>query len=409
MFVADGTGANPRQILVAEPGVHNHFPVWSLDGRWIYFAQGRPDALEMDLYRIAPAGGAPERLTEHNGDVAYPAPIDPRTLIYVARDEDRSGPWLWSLDVERKVTRRATFGLEKYTSVSASADGRHLVATVANPTATLWSVPILDRIAEERDVKPFPVPAVRAWAPRFGGGSLFYLSSRGTGDGLWSFRDGEAFEIWRGSEGALREPPAISRDGRRAALVHRQRGKSHLNLVSTDGAEQRSVAEQIDVQGSAAWSPDGSWIATGGIGAEGPGLFKVPVDGGTPVRIVAGPAFNPVWSPDGNLIAYSGQQVGTFHALLAVRPDGSPIPLPAIQLSIGGRCRFLPDGKGLVYQGSLDFWLLDLITNETHQLTALSNPVTTRTFDITPDGSQIIFDRLRENSDIVLIDLPGPD
>jgi hypothetical protein len=30
-----------------------------------------------------------------------------------------------------------------------------------------------------------------------------------------------------------------------------------------------------------------------------------------------------------------------------------------------------------------------------------------RTFDITPDGRQIVFDRLRENSDIVLIDLPA--
>lgn len=28
-----------------------------------------------------------------------------------------------------------------------------------------------------------------------------------------------------------------------------------------------------------------------------------------------------------------------------------------------------------------------------------------RTFDITPDGKRIVFDRLRDNSDIVLIDL----
>jgi clusterin-associated protein 1 len=33
----------------------------------------------------------------------------------------------------------------------------------------------------------------------------------------------------------------------------------------------------------------------------------------------------------------------------------------------------------------------------------------TRTFDITPDGTRIVFDRLRENSDIVLVDLPDPD
>jgi hypothetical protein len=29
-----------------------------------------------------------------------------------------------------------------------------------------------------------------------------------------------------------------------------------------------------------------------------------------------------------------------------------------------------------------------------------------RTFDITPDGKHIVFDRLRDNFDIVVIDLP---
>jgi hypothetical protein len=29
-----------------------------------------------------------------------------------------------------------------------------------------------------------------------------------------------------------------------------------------------------------------------------------------------------------------------------------------------------------------------------------------RTFDVTSDGKQIVFDRLRENSNVVLIDLP---
>ncbi|MGO9303259.1 MAG: hypothetical protein ACLP3R_06090, partial [Candidatus Korobacteraceae bacterium] len=73
-----------------------------------------------------------------------------------------------------------SIGLEQYTSVQASADGRKLVATISNPAAGLWSVPILSRIAEEHDVKPFTVPNVRALAPRFGGSSLFYLSSLGT-------------------------------------------------------------------------------------------------------------------------------------------------------------------------------------------------------------------------------------
>ena len=53
-----------------------------------------------------------------------------------------------------------------------------------------------------------------------------------------------------------------------------------------------------------------------------------------------------------------------------------------------------------------DFWLLDLVTKKSRPLTHLNNTATMRTFDISPDGKHIVFERLRENSDIVLIDLP---
>jgi serine/threonine protein kinase len=41
-FVADHDGGNPRLILQNDPGLHNHYQVWSKDGRWIYFVRGRP-------------------------------------------------------------------------------------------------------------------------------------------------------------------------------------------------------------------------------------------------------------------------------------------------------------------------------------------------------------------------------
>jgi len=52
------------------------------------------------------------------------------------------------------------------------------------------------------------------------------------------------------------------------------------------------------------------------------------------------------------------------------------------------------------------FWLLDVAQKKTRQLTTFDAGLTNRTFDITPDGKQVVFDRLRENSDIVLIDRP---
>jgi serine/threonine protein kinase/Tol biopolymer transport system component len=411
MFVADRTGAEPRQIFISKPGIHNHFPVWSKDGKWIYFVQGTVTTSETDLWRISPDGGEAERMTHHNSEVRDPSPLDTRTVVYVARDRDGSGPWLWALDVNRKTTQRISFGFEKYISVSASADGRHLAATESSPLPSLWSVPILNRVAEERDVKPYPVGTVRALGPRFSGTSLFYLSSRGTGDGLWRFQDGQSTEILKGSDGALLDPPAISADGRRVVIALRRNGKMTLHLATAEGSELQPIAESIDISGAADWSRDGQWIVTGGTDTQGPGLFKIPVNGGKPIRLTTGLASNPVWSPDGNLIVYAGENVGFFNPLQAVRPDGSRVKLPFIQvLREGVRARFLPNGSGLVYLQGLpsvqNLSLLDLATMKTRELTRLDNAGIIRSFDIAPDG-KIVFDRLRGNSHIVLIDLTG--
>jgi hypothetical protein len=59
-----------------------------------------------------------------------------------------------------------------------------------------------------------------------------------------------------------------------------------------------------------------------------------------------------------------------------------------------------------------NFWLVDLASGEMRQLTELAPGYESSAFDVSPDGRQIVFDRYRENSDIVLIDLPampGPE
>jgi Tol biopolymer transport system component len=264
LFVADRTGADARQILAPDEKrlLHNHNPVWSPDGQWIYFVHGLEPTDDMDVWRVRPSGGNPEQLTQRHVAVNFLAPLDPRTLLYVARAEDRSGPWLWALDVERKVARRVTSGLEQYTSVSASRDGRRVVATVANPTASLWRVPLREGIVDDRDAQPYSLPTGRALAPRFGGTSFFYLSGRGAGDGLWRVQDGRVSEVSKGANRSLSEPPAVSPDGLRVAVVVRQEGKRHLAIMLADGTNSRTLASSmsIDMQGAAGeaaadWSP----------------------------------------------------------------------------------------------------------------------------------------------------------
>ena len=95
----------------------------------------------------------------------------------------------------------------------------------------------------------------------------------------------------------------------------------------------------------------------------------------------------------------------------AISPDGRPYSLPELWVRFAGnRYRFLPGGKALVLTlGQVrqqSFWLLDLETRGLRQLTDLKRGFDTKSFDVSPDGKQILFDRYRENSDVVLIDLP---
>ena len=128
MDVVDRPGTDPRRILGPGP-FKNMNPVWSRDGNWIYFVRGSEpqDEVEMDVWRIRPTGGTPEQVTRQHTAINFLAPLDARTFLYVARGEDRSGPWLWSIDAETGISRRLPSGVDQFTSVSTSLDGHRIV------------------------------------------------------------------------------------------------------------------------------------------------------------------------------------------------------------------------------------------------------------------------------------------
>lgn len=122
MYVSEPSGSNARRIYVEKPGVHCHHPIWSRDGRFIYFVKGIPND-ELDIWRVAVAvpAAVAERITRHNARVGYPAWLDDRTMIYSATAEDGSGQWLYGIDIERRIPHRVSSGiLEQYHSVSVS-------------------------------------------------------------------------------------------------------------------------------------------------------------------------------------------------------------------------------------------------------------------------------------------------
>src|SRR5262249_4246643 len=141
----------------------------------------------------------------------------------VAADENGTGTWLYAMDLERHEQHRLSIGIEQYSSIAASAPmpdrRRRLVATVANPTGSLWSIPFTAAPSPESVATPFPVPAAGVSSPRFGSDFLLYLSSRELADGLWKLQGASAAELWKASDGAILAAPAISADGHEIAIA----------------------------------------------------------------------------------------------------------------------------------------------------------------------------------------------
>ena len=144
-----------------------------------------------------------------------------------------------------------------------------------------------------------------------------------------------------------------------------------------------------------------------------PHLFRITLDGRA-VPLVQHYAVDPVWSPLGDFVIYSGPDIGTTFAVKAVTAAGSAYGFRHLELTRGARhLRFLPGGAALVMmRGGIqhtNLWLFDLETGAERPLTNLPSDFHVRDFDLSPDGREIVLERRQEHSDILLVELARRD
>jgi Tol biopolymer transport system component len=421
MFITDASRQSEgRPIFAAPAGLHAHFPLWAPDERFVYFVQGSPPD-HLDIWRVAAGGGRAERITSHNGRVSHPVALDRRTLVYLASDPDGSGPWLYSLDVERRIPHRLSSGAERYTSVAASADGRHLVATLANAKRTLWRLPLSGSSAPDSAASRILLTTGTGFSPRLGPGYLLYVSATATRESIWKVSGGGATELWSAPGARILGGPAISADGQQIAFSVESGEKTSLYVMRADGTGARTIADSLELQGAPAWAPDARSITLAVVDGGVPHLVRVPVEGGVPTPVVNEYSLDPVWAPDGAFVAYSGKDIGTTFPVNAVEADkadravatgANARRLPALTLTRGARhLTFLPGGRSLVFlRGEIqhkNLWLLDLETGAERQMTSVAPGFQIADYDVSPDGHELVLERLQEQSDVVLMDLPG--
>ena len=408
LFVSEGKSlSRSPPILIAPPGLHSHFPLWA-PGNLIYFIKGTlPD--QLDVWRVGVRGEALERITAQTARLTYPVLVDQNTLLYLASAPDGSGPWLYGMDVARRVPHRLTSGVEQYTSLAASADGHRVIATVSEPARTLWRVAITETAPVDSPPVRVTLATGAGFTPRFGPDYLLYVATAGSGESIWKVSGAAAMQLWAGSDARIIGGPAISPDGRLVAFTVRQRGQSLLYTMRSDGSRLRILSDALQLRGAPAWEPNGKYITSAAEENGVPHLFRIAIEGNAPAPLVSDYSVDPAWSPNGRFVIYSGPDVGTKFTVKAATADNAAYSLPPLELTRGARhLVVLPGGRKLVFlQGEMqhkDLWMVDLETGAMQQLTHMPADFDVRDFDISADGREVIVERAQARSHVVAID-----
>lgn len=238
----------------------------SPDGAWIAFmasSVSRGDSPDesigtggYDLYRVAAAGGTPERISAHGGIKDFAWSPDGRFIAFTAPYQDTVSVWLVASDGGSPVRLR----------------GSHTNGTVVwAPGPLIYGLPGNRNYEVVRNLRIHtatdtaaltPSNLSRAWNSIVDGDRSPLV---GTEDG-WMFR------------------PHTSPDGRWAAIGwNRQSGQPGVWRISLSDSAQRLVkADTRDVRyGPDGWAPDGSAI----IAVTGSRFVRLPLDGSEPESI----------------------------------------------------------------------------------------------------------------------------
>jgi serine/threonine protein kinase/Tol biopolymer transport system component len=318
LMVANLDGGEPRQL--ARRSGNDWFggvPAWSPDGRVIVcVAATDTGGTQFSLVEVPAEGGAEKPITSYkwHGQVFRPTWLkDGSGLVVNAQEMPTSPMQIWQVSYPEGAVSRVTNDLTEYGTMSfgLTADSSTIATIATEQSSKIWlAAPSVEEgSAKKLTNGKYDGQGGLDWTPD---GRVVYITKTGDHSDIWMMNADGTEQKQLTSNADSEYGVRVSPDGRYIVFTSAAvGGLNHVWRMDTDGGNRKQLTQGDFADFAPFFSPDGHWVIFGSWKSGNARMWKVPVDGGEPVRLSDLPFNGSNFLPDGKLIfgGYYDEQV----------------------------------------------------------------------------------------------------
>jgi eukaryotic-like serine/threonine-protein kinase len=336
---------------------------WSSDSRWLVTSGRSEPEGRSRIYVVATSDGHYRTLSfGDTADEMYPAlSKDSRMLAFTRAESDTEwGIFVVPVDENLSPTDsphrlNTPKGLNREATWTVDRQGLVFV-NGGSATSRLWRAPVTGDAAAKQLVLTGGVEFGPAIAPV---GDRLAFTLHNTSVNIWSFpvsgpgAVGPAKQTVVSARSSYLRPHAFSADGTKIAFESDRSGAYGIWTANADGSDPALLYGRKDlISGSPAWSSDGRFVAFDTRSGKHTQVFVIAANGG-PVRELTSDQFDsvlPSWSRDGKWVYFDSNRNGGRFEIFKCSPQGGE----PVQVTHGGAwdAQESPDGAWLYFTRS---------------------------------------------------------